>query len=381
MPPFILQDAVDRISDKMTVKIDASILDKTREKLRILETRIRIGMLGKADRKESRAACVLESVYSQEKGTRLPWKELCAAVGMKKANLEQLQGLISNYLQPRRVIQQSTGRIMDSRKRPLSQQQSQRRSSRVAYASAEPSTALVQSNSASGRLDALAIRLSVHLMDPHGSCQRTRQLLNDIRNYIETDSSLSVSERRGMRYDMSRYEAAYEAAALYYVTCDAKQKTMNEKPKSSDDQDGQRELSLHDLADASTEFRYLELREVLPHVIELGDKITAENEAKKVQVLVDGKDSRDLQKADGGNGDVPLKDSADTVLEDTIAEHTMAAEEEQRFATWQEEVLQVAILEAKESKSGEGESSAEIPDADALALAADMILRKHGLLA
>ena len=78
---------------------------------------------------------------------------------------------------------------------------------------------------------------------------------------------------------MHRYGPAYEAAALYCVTSrnNTGKATKSRKRGEDDEPDMEQRMDLHELAEASTEFTYLELKQVLPHVMETVDKMDQGN--------------------------------------------------------------------------------------------------------
>jgi hypothetical protein len=415
-PPAILQNPVEQISRKLTQHaIPNAVILKTAETARILETRVKTGKLDKMDRKETRAAVLLELVYRQETKKRLPWKDLASAVGMKVANLEQLQLKINNYLQtPSRpgagrttassssTLRHGGGTLAalraqqhhqqlqgpPSRKRPLAP--TTRRSARVAPTGTIRTTTNPENHR---RLEALAIRLSVHLMDLHGSCKKARQLLLDIQDYVDHNPQFSASDRRGMQYDLRRYEAAYEAAALYYVTCPASSgKTASKSRRARDDTNdedrAQSAMTLDDLADASTEFSFLELKQVLPNVLDMGDKIAAKTkdalssfQAKRPRTDVASQRQPDAaQNTKDDEDDNLVPEMEDLPDESQVLKEAVAA-----FPEWRENVLSQALERARKSlvedAAGDEESpKSALSNSELLARAADDIIRKHGLL-
>jgi hypothetical protein len=180
-------------------------------------------------------------------------------------------------------------------------------------------------------LPELVIRLTGYLVDPHGIQVRTGHLMTAIYTYYDpppdtnkkNHERYSVTERRGHLYDLQRYGAAYEAAALYCVATSVlthsheyndkgrTKKKIVKKPKTGKykdevldvDLDGtngnvekeedcdddehdttgtmvpsqstmhRRGLQIDDLVEASTEFTYLELQQVLPRVQTMAQQI------------------------------------------------------------------------------------------------------------
>lgn len=417
-----------------------------------------------------------DSATASKKEFKMRWKDIAAAVGTKPSNLERLDMIISNYLQQpsqtlnkRKTDTPSSSSLIGANKR-------QTRSSLIATsanstfqsASTIPHESLATSlntvtqgyhpnpTSVAGgcsHLADLVIRLAAKIPDPHHAVKRARNLLHDITHYIQTQTN--PHDRRGYLYDLRRFAAAYEAACLYVVVTKNHSKTKNQgKPRQSqlkstnsrkrsreaavvadkdddeiDDPDALRNannatlITLHDLADASSEFTYLELYQVLPEVNKLADQAEeAKQQQHKVKATTakctDGSKlpaahkagdstSQTVQKADAETNNrvskkrkaVFLADSSlvtknmevrsrnDNTNDDGVMsdEQTDSDSPSFLFDRWRQEVLSNAIFKAKEAKltspkDDNAEGGSEVADELALAWAADDILRKHGLL-
>lgn len=420
MPPTLLpQNAVQRIAAKLTQhNISNPILDKSSEQVRILETRVRTGTLGKSDHTETRAAVILEMVYRQETSARLPWKDLAVAVGVKPRSLEQFQQVIRNYLatagnstasrqsRPVSSIPASTigtrSLLSSSRKRPLTTTTT----ASTVVATSQPARSnrvtrvdnIHDNSTTNRRLAELAIRLAVHLPDPHRACRAAQQLMQNMVEAVENHPS--VHERRGLRYEFQRYQAAYEAAALYCVsrqTLQQQQRQDKSHAPTNDQEPALKSLDLHDLSDASTEFTYLELKQVLPHMIKTAETLKHKKKAPSAsttsQKFSDGRatSARVGQEpcfATESNGTMDAGDSAYARINDNEIDKVDTA-----FHQWQESVLAEACQDALASinsstdkNSGDDGKSGVLGvrsnhhDPVLLAKAANDILIKYGVV-
>ena len=379
MPPkYQLANAVEILATKLTsIHIPKEAIRKAAENVRILETRVKTGSLGKTDRPNTRAAVLLELAYRQETKSRLPWPILASAVNEKVLQLEQLQQSLNNYLQdpstrtapiptelprkPDAVVYNMEQRLSNQvqairkqiagHKRPLHlgqfrqniEDDARRRSSRSKTAEADPR-----------RMEDLAIR--VQLLDPSKACQRAKQFFDNMTNCASNDPSLSESDRRGQLYDFVRYGPAYEAAALHCVA------------------DG--DLQLEDLVQASTEFTRLELKQVLPFVKDAYQKLKKQNIISKRRAVPVKVVEASLSHA--MEVDRLMKVDHDTHEQ----EKARKMEEEARFGKWQQIQLESAKEQARIlMRDREGQEVAPTySNSEALAFAADEVLFKCGIL-
>jgi len=393
MPPAIFHNPVDQVVAKLrNSRISKALLKKTNEQLRILETRIAVGKLGRLDRREVRAAIVLEYIVRQHGHVRLSLKELAGAVGMKQKNFNELHGTIGNYLQPTHQVSTIKRKAAPAnvpsktQKQALQQQQKwqqQGSSKRPKLRSTEERRSIIPN---------LAIRLVSHIADPHGLSKKAQALMDDIQNYLET---LPAHERRGWVYDMQRYGPAYEAATFYCCQQGVGNSKSSSNRNNDTDEDAGRSLQLEDLLEASNQFTYLQLKEVLPHVKELAAKV---KEHKSKQPSVDQAPSSESTTASLSGGkkkpNGPLKSNKNNVIvldddnleraantkqalddEEDIVEH----QQEASFQAWKEQTLAQAREKARQAL-GETMEAGEITDNELLQRAADGILQKYGLL-
>jgi len=414
----MLHTAIEQIASKLASAVNDisdTVVQKAAEHLRVLETRVTTGKLGKADRKESRAAVLLDLAYRQETGKRLPWNSLAAAIGVKVANLDQLQQKINNYIHdPHRVTSATSSQtvaVASTEKLPVATSHSGKKRARSDQPSSSSSLndrnrttrvtgshshqAASAHNNNGDRIDALAIRLSDHLIDPHGACKRARQLLADMRDWIARDPSLSASARRGEMYDLQRYARAYEAAALYVVSSTPQHLAGNNSNSTNrtrrnqeddDEQEGgeQRPMELDDLMDASTEFTNLELKQVLPHVVKMAEILASQRRKKPAPVY---KVPTELG-AEGIIEDDKVETSGASTVDDLVNDvdelHVDApGKKEREFLEWRERILSEVVTETrKDLENAKGQSGdSDFSDSAVLALAANDILRRHGLMA
>jgi hypothetical protein len=375
---IITQNVVERVVNALRdqqpgLHISAEVIRKASEQYRLLETRMRVGSIklqpaSQKDSAERRAAALLEYCSRQQRllgscdgnvpSRPLSWSALAAAVHAKTPSpLQQLQHILISFLQPVLLVKEATKNQEKSKEsdgRRTGNGASDVRSLRqrihtinykyniVASCCDKGVASATTSYSTSGSkyvpriLPELVIRLTGHLVDPHGTQKLVCQLLHEIHTYydhpLNSGSSggndglhcyNNAAERRGHLYDLQRYAAAYEAAALYHVATTItnknvekydgsmacavaggskllKTKTKKSIRKSKDEalnpdddlvennsnaeEDNDislyakdshvfRTLQIDDLANACAEFTYLEIKQVLPRVQTLAKKI------------------------------------------------------------------------------------------------------------
>jgi hypothetical protein len=316
-------------------------------------------------------------------------------------------------------------------------------------------------------LPTLALRLSGYLLDPHRVLLQARQLWCDLHSYYDHASSGTVApaadanERRGHLYDLQRYAAAYQAAILYHVAVTtnsnstvggasgttvrpvqskAKPATKrkfskwNDEALHPDDVSGrtttanhhdngseqasetsasattmERHLQLTDLVEASSEFTYLELKQVLPRVQELAVAIKKRSHDRGGQSLNRAnKEAASLRQSRGAT-QLPVSAAASrsqsaaapfTTNPSDKSNDRTASSDPQRFGDGhgrsnrdgdvdssrtlvspslsfydlKKELLTSARNQARQS------DATPMTDDKAIACAADAILRKHGIL-
>lgn len=459
--PIVLQNnVVDRVVDALhkqqpELQVPAEVVRATSEQYRLLGTRVRVGSLSATDSCERRAAVLLEFCARKITGRRLlSWSVLGAAVHVKNpASLQQFQDIVLNYLhQPSAGTQRRAAAEKSTAAKEGCQVSLRTRNHLVNYKDCKINKAAVSSNTLVARyepkiLPELVIRLAGHLVDPHGIQKLTVQLLQGIHAYYdnpEAGANCSVVERRGHLYDLQRYAAAYEAASLYQVVTtmgnlggdvdsSAAMLTANNNKKSkkkgdcrktkdeafhAEDEDMMplyeqpqqqqeqqqlhhlRPLELSDLVDASTEFTYLELKQVLPRVQELGREILEANQ--KQQRFEDSKQhatesrKRQPQRQASNHPHTQNDDDRPSIHElKTIAapgtEHRSSRNRigddfivpaRPTFTEWKTQIISAARHQACGMLHGadDGDNVPIMTDREATALAADHVLRKYGLL-
>jgi hypothetical protein len=395
----------------------------------------------------------------------------------KTSTLSQLQHQLVHFMTPTTTTTTTTTATATSistnprgctettrqslRTRPLVQYQQ----SSVAAAAAAPEPHL---------LPTLVLRLAGHLLDPHRVLQQARQLWFDLQSYYDDHSlfkqpslhaATNATERRGHLYDLQRYAAAYQAAILYHVAVTTSNNTVgggtrgsgtsvrptahpkpnptkrkfskwNDEALNPDDVSGpatvnhhhdngaserdtetsttvQRPLQLTDLVEASIEFTFLELQQVLPRVQELAGALKEKREAvngtskeaaslrksggaKQQRVVVDSQTQSAKRRSHAPGA--PLTNSSDAHADKSHGRTTTPGPQRVRdgqgrsngdgavdpshtlvspslsFYDLKDELLTSARNQARQN-------DATLTDNDAIACAADAILRKHGILA
>jgi hypothetical protein len=383
------QNVVERVAEALKqqqpcIDLPVAVIRAASEKYRLLELQVRVGSIqlqpaSQKDTSERRAAALLEYCTRQHElkddrtPLQLPWPALAAAVRTKSHQpIQQLQHILVNFLQPT-TLSKTAGRKRPNQVGNSSQNNTgldigrtlRHRMHSISYKDGIVASSghtkvtngtFVPSGASEIKytpkiLPELVIRLTGYLYDPHGVQTQTTQLLAGIHAYYENDHHFlevhqadhadddpsrytNTAERRGHLYDLQRYAAAYEAAALYHVatwnyhnhhdnTHEGAEhgKKGNKRPKQGparkgkdealnlDDEDGDEidpdegetfdaycdaksgkssgGLQIDDLMEASNEYTYLEIMQVLPRVQALAkklkrfDKISLTNNGRK----------------------------------------------------------------------------------------------------
>jgi hypothetical protein len=348
---------VERLAESLTknyaVDIPKAAIRKAAENVRILETRVKTGSLGKYDRPNTRAAVLLELAYRQETKSRLPWQKLEKAVNIKALHLEQLQQSLNNYLQqpstqmtsiqhpPKPMEYKLSTQVQAIRKQLAGQKRpiERRRSSRSKTAEADLR-----------RIEDLAIRLQI--LDSAKACQLAKQFFDDMTQWVSNNRSMSESDRRGQLYDFVRYGPAYEAAALYCVA----------------------DVALEDLVEASTVFTRLELKQVLPFVKDTYHTLKQQNTtSQRKRSLPEKEDAMEID---------TLPEIEPDMQQGEICRQQQQQQEEEednRFLEWRQLQLESAMDQARTQLRND-DPNIPYTDSQLLAFAANDILRKYGVL-
>jgi hypothetical protein len=259
---------------------------------------------------------------------------------------------------------------------------------------------------------------------------KTSQLLGDIYSYYENGNNYDAkgddtdttrysdtAERRGHLYDLQRYASAYEAAALYYVattTYQTNQRSAHEDTeKDSRQSKGQKQskkgkdealnlenenfpeineneeeqlyfkgrkhvrgLQLDDLMDASNDYTYLEIMQVLPRVKTLAEKLKGiensltHSQETKAKSRTTKAPCHSIQCESGGL----IKNLEDKGLANMMESKNFNLSSTISFSKWRDGVLLDAKLKARKDVLLN-----DISDEMAIAASASAILDKYSI--
>lgn len=476
------QNVVERVAQALkqqqpSIVLPEAVICAASEKYRLLAIQVRVGSIqlqpaSQKDTSERRAAALLEYCARQHQpkdngdGNRknqgmslqLPWPALASAVQTKShQTIQQLQHILINFLQPtslsRPVIRKRSNQDDASSQNNVGLESSRSLRQRMHSISYKEGSVVSSKQAASAQgsafevkytpriLHELVIRLTGHLDDPHGIQTQTCQLLRDIYAYYESDNHYDAKvddtdasrysssvERRGHLYDLQRYAAAYEAAALYHIatssyqnnqdsTLEVKQIAKGSKGQrkeqarkgkdealnhedddvvdinenddealhSSKNRKFPRGLQIDDLMDASNEYTYLEIMQVLPRVQALAKKLkgsdntTLSNTRKrKHSSKPSSKVPTDQKRKLGGDASTT---STNMENEDSINKNEQECKQYSdsqpvtSFLMWKEGVLTAAVEQARHEAL-----PMTISKEAAITIAANAILQKYAIL-
>jgi len=433
---YLRQDYVEMVVGRLPDEVRREILEanniivRTQEEFRFLERRVP-QKLGTVDAKELRAACLLEFVFREEKGSgsRLSTKVLAKSLGTSKSNFDKLHSRIGNFRGPG---------INTER---CSQQLSSSSANNTSGTSTSTTT-----------IPRLCFRLVSLLDDPNAVCLRAERLFEEMKAYVDT---LKGARKKDQETDMKRFQAAYEAAILYHVVSEfsprrlaarvtAQQYLKRRKQgirasiqrhvrpgesqllagNNSDQEDEHtRPLEINDIVDASSSFTIKEFKPVLNHVEKLIQEMedakakAAEKEPPKTTTTTSKAAARAKSKASNKKGKTKSvatllgaskrkraasMDSFDDddddedgksrskilrLNDEEADENDESAEEKQElevptFQAWRQDTLADALGAArKELEETTFIPRTQISDSVALSAAADSVLRQFGILA
>jgi len=433
---YLRQDYVEMVVGRLPDEVRREILEanniivRTQEEFRFLERRVP-QKLGTVDAKELRAACLLEFVFREEKGSgsRLSTKVLAKSLGTSKSNFDKLHSRIGNFRGPG---------INTER---CSQQLSSSSANNTSGTSTSTTT-----------IPRLCFRLVSLLDDPNAVCLRAERLFEEMKAYVDT---LKGARKKDQETDMKRFQAAYEAAILYHVVSEfsprrlaarvtAQQYLKRRKQRirasiqrhvrpgesqllagnNSDQEDEHtRPLEINDIVDASSSFTIKEFKPVLNHVEKLIQEMedakakAAEKEPPKTTTTTSKAAARAKNKASNKRGKTKSvatllgaskrkraasMDSFDDddddedgksrskilrLNDEEADENDESAEEKQElevptFQAWRQDTLADALGAArKELEETTFIPRTQISDSVALSAAADSVLRQFGILA
>jgi len=433
---YLRQDYVEMVVGRLPDEVRREILEanniivRTQEEFRFLERRVP-QKLGTVDAKELRAACLLEFVFREEKGSgsRLSTKVLAKSLGTSKSNFDKLHSRIGNFRGPGTNTER------------CSQQLSSSSANNTSGTSTSTTT-----------IPRLCFRLVSLLDDPNAVCLRAERLFEEMKAYVDT---LKGARKKDQETDMKRFQAAYEAAILYHVVSEfsprrlaarvtAQQYLKRRKQgirasiqrhvrpgesqllagNNSDQEDEHtRPLEINDIVDASSSFTIKEFKPVLNHVEKLIQEMedakakAAEKEPPKTTTTTSKAAARAKSKASNKKGKTKSvatllgaskrkraasMDSFDDddddedgksrskilrLNDEEADENDESAEEKQElevptFQAWRQDTLADALGAArKELEETTFIPRTQISDSVALSAAADSVLRQFGILA
>lgn len=198
--PLCLQSIVEQIARKLQISGSVSSVE---DQFRLLETRIAVGRLV-FDSPEKRAAVLLQQSHN------VPWKSVVAILGVKTKDIKKLEALqhtLRNHLQRRPADLLSSRANTGITSGVSNLRQLRKRSYKVEY---KNSTVVTPSAYTPQILPTLVLRLSGFIDDPNGAQHRAERLLSLIHQ-------MPVADQRSYLYDLRRYAAAYEVAALVVI--------------------------------------------------------------------------------------------------------------------------------------------------------------------
>ena len=315
--PRILQSVVEKVAAKLEIELDS--LEQVENDFRISKTRVAIGGLPQ-DSLDNRAAVLLQS------HKRIPWKQVAKAVGVGTVKLQKLQNALRNYL---------LSAPTDTGPRTVGTQPStaaKRRGTRHREPLYNPQN-----------ISVICFRLAGFLADPGGTEQRARQLLARIHAYRPPSSD--AEQFRAYRYDLQRYAAAFEAAAVYCI----------EHGSSSSSGGGNSMLLTFDeLVEASHAATLLEVQQIVPRVKELMQALdwgkpqlkqgsASTTKATRKRAAPSSKQPNASKKASSIKQPSAAKGRVNNTEEVPSTTTVVSRTEEDIFQEWKEQIFQSAI--------------------------------------
>jgi hypothetical protein len=194
-----------------------------REDLRLLEAKVRVGLLGKSDSRQARVVAILAcrcSNVATHRGrnsehNRDPRQALAKAVGLSKNVFDHLCSMVDNDL---RLYQHAVSnenalncknRASLRLRKPLNPSDDAKTSTTLlGDQSLQP-----ENSTKSTIIPELAIRLGNWIPDSEGIARSAQQLMDVIEHFIS--ASVSAHLRAGYSYAIQRHRSAYEAACFF----------------------------------------------------------------------------------------------------------------------------------------------------------------------
>ena len=383
----------NKTSSSVNTELSQETIRKCQSAFRTMRIHNRPGCFGRHDHDLTRAAALLEYVVRETEGTKIPIKTLAQASFLKLANFQKLHQLVGNFL-----VNTSASKL--------------KRSSLLSASNHN------NSSSSSGRhkllpssIPSLAIKFGPYVKDPTGYASQAQDLFQKIEHHAKTQMA-SASDSRAQLYDLQQYQRAYEAACFYVVVTNT-QKSSARQDHPDGDASEKSTLDLQTLLDASTDFTEIQFKHVYKYIEKLLEEFKQQqkknkankNKNKKRSSKEDnattkgtakGKNKRQrigVAEASSSSSSLPAA-SIETAMSllDRIDHHYDDSNDGQigtqessliraafapSFLNWKETILSKARKEAREAAS---QKQTEMNDSEAIAHAADAVLKRFGIL-
>ena len=379
-------------TSNVNTELSQETIRKCQSAFRTMRIHNRPGCFGRHDHDLTRAAALLEYVVRETEGTKIPIKTLAQASFLKLANFQKLHQLVGNFL-----VNTSASKL--------------KRSSLLSASNHN------NSSSSSGRhkllpssIPSLAIKFGPYVKDPTGYASQAQDLFQKIEHHAKTQMA-SASDSRAQLYDLQQYQRAYEAACFYVVVTNT-QKSSARQDHPDGDASEKSTLDLQTLLDASTDFTEIQFKHVYKYIEKLLEEFKQQqkNKANKnrkrstkddnatTKGTAKGKNKRQrigVAEASSSSSSLPAA-SIETAMSllDRIDHHHDDSNDGQlgmqessliraafapSFLNWKEAILSKARREAREA-AGANQNQAEMDDSEAIAHAADAVLKRFGIL-
>lgn len=228
---------------KLDREIPSNVLQQTQGALRLFKVKNPTGTFGKQDNDLKRACALLEYVYREMEGVKIPINRLAKAACMKEKDFINFHQTIGNF-------RNNTA-------------------SRNSTCSSSSSSSLVPGNRKRSSIPSLAIKLGSFVNDSNGVASRAIKLFDKILNHSK---NMPASERAYQLRDMKEHQTAYEAACFYVIATSEKILTssrstsISTRIKQDDDDDDNKQLAISSVLDVSNDFTLAEFKNILMHI-------------------------------------------------------------------------------------------------------------------
>ena len=213
---------------KLTQEIPQKVLQETESALRLFKVKNPTGTFGKQDNDLKRACALLEYIYREMEGVKIPINRLAKAACMKEKDFLKFHQTIGNFRD--NVAVRKAGRDASS---------GRKRSS----------------------IPSLGIKLGSYIQDSNGVASRAMKLFDDI---VSHSKNMPASERAYQFRDMKQHQRAYEAACFYLVA--TSEKMITSRASKVQDEDDDRQLSISQVIGVSNDFTEADFKNILSHV-------------------------------------------------------------------------------------------------------------------